>query len=375
MLPRLYRVLFFCVTFSVSFSQNTQQGTPELKNLLSDKFYLGTALSNAQIAGHDEESMKVVASFFSAIVPENCMKSGLIHPQKDTYNFELADKFVAFGEQNHLFITGHTLIWHSQTPPWFFKDSLGQQVGKEELIKRMHDHIFAVVGRYKGRVKGWDVVNEAIEDDGSYRKSPFYTIIGPEFITLAFKFAHEADPDAQLYYNDYSTAIPEKRTGIINMIKHIKEQGANVDAIGMQGHVGLDSPELEEFEKSIVGFSGLGVNVMVTEFDISVLPSPWKKVGAEVSTNFKYSKELDPYKTGLPDEVRTAFDTRCLDFFKLFIKHQDVITRVTFWGVNDGNSWKNNWPVFGRTDYPLLFDRNNSPKSVVNVLTEYVSKG
>lgn len=366
-------ILVFACTLQAVNAQYNLEKDQKLKSLLHNKFYLGTALSNQQIAGRDNASLEVVKAQFNAIVPENCMKSGLIQPEQGKFNFEMADKFVEFGEKNGMFITGHTLIWHSQTPRWFFKDSLGQQVSREELIKRMKNHITTVVTRYKGRVKGWDVVNEAIEDDGSFRKSPFYNIIGPEFIAMAFKFAHEADPDAELYYNDYSMAIPEKRNGVVNMVKSLQQQGVVINGIGMQGHVSINTPELEEFEKSIIAYSELGVHVMITEFDISVLPSPWEKVGAEVSANFQYSKETDPYKDGLPSTVENMFNDRCLDFFKLFVKYDQAITRVTFWGVNDSDSWKNNWPVRGRTDYPLLFDRNNNPKSVVDVLKTYLA--
>ena len=217
-------------------------------------------------------------------------------------------------------------------------------------------------------------MNEAIEDDGSYRKSKFYQILGEDFIKLAFQFAHEADPDAELYYNDYSEAVPEKRNGIVAMVKKLKEQGIKIDGIGMQTHVGLDYPDLKEYEKSIEAFGALGVKVMATEMDISVLPMPDQKVGADISANFEYKKKLNPYTEGLPDSVNTAFENRYLGFFKLFLKHRDVVSRVTTWGVNDGNTWKNNWPVRGRTDYPLLFDRKNQPKSVVQKIIEEAKK-
>lgn len=345
-----------------------------LKEALNGKFFIGTALNAPQITGEDTAAIKVVKEQFSAIVAENCMKSGPIQPNEDEFDFTLADQFVEFGLQNNLFVTGHTLIWHSQAPRWFFTDSAGNEVSREVLIERMRTHIHTVVGRYKGKVKGWDVVNEAILDDGSYRPSRFYKILGEDFIRLAFEFAHEADPDCELYYNDYSMAVPGKREGVVAMVKKLKEQGVRIDGIGMQAHIGMDYPTLSDFEESIKAFSALGVKVMITELDLSVLPMPDYRVGAEVSASFEYQNKLNPYAEGLPDSVNVAYENRYLDFFKLFLKHQDVISRVTLWGVNDNDSWKNNWPIRGRTDYPLLIDRNNQPKPVVAKIIEEALK-
>ncbi|MGB3775821.1 MAG: endo-1,4-beta-xylanase, partial [Leeuwenhoekiella sp.] len=274
------------------------------------------------------------------------------------------------GEENNMLINGHTLIWHSQAPPWFFKDEKGNDVSSDVLMKRMKDHIQTVVTRYRGRVHTWDVVNEAIEDDGSYRKSKFYEILGEDFIKLAFEFAHEADPDAKLYYNDYSMAVPNKRDGVVRMVKNLQKQGVPIDGIGMQGHVGLEKPALTEFEKSIEAFANLGVKIAITELDISVLPSPFNNQGANIADNSDYQQKMDPYKDNLPDTVNNALTARYVDFFELFLKYRDDIERVTLWGVNDGDSWKNNWPIRGRTDYPLLFDRKNQPKPAVKAIIE-----
>lgn len=347
---------------------------PSLKDAFSGKFYIGAALNSRQIEGNSPDEINVVKEHFNAIVAENCMKSGPVHPRQEEYNFSTADRFVEFGVKNNLFITGHTLIWHSQAPAWFFTDSQGNNVSKEVLIQRMKDHISTVVGRYKGKVKGWDVVNEAVLDDGSFRKSKFYQIIGEDFIKLAFQFAYEADPEAELYYNDYSMAIPEKRDGVVAMVKKLQENGVKIDGIGMQCHIGLDYPDIKDFKESIEAFAALGVNVMITEMDISVLPSPDRSVGAEVSASFEYKQKLNPYTDGITDSANAKFEKRYLDFFKLFLEHKDVISRVTLWGVNDGNSWKNNWPVRGRTDYPLLFDRDNQAKPVVWQIIEEAEK-
>lgn len=351
-----------------------QKPEPTLKDAFANKFYIGTAMNAEQIMGTDSATVEVIKKNFNAIVAENCMKSGPIQPEEGKFDFELADKFVEFGEKNNMYITGHCLVWHSQAPRWFFTDSLGNDVTPEVLTERMKTHIFTVMGRYKGKIKGWDVVNEAVEDDGSYRNSKFYQILGEDFIKLAFQFAHEADPEAELYYNDYSMAIPTKRDGVVAMVKKLQEQGVKIDGIGMQGHVGIDGPSIEEFEKSIEAYAALGVKVMITELDMTVLKMPDPSVGAEVSASFEYKQELNPYVDGLPDSINTIYEQRYLDFFKLFLKHQDKISRVTLWGVNDSNSWKNDWPIFGRTDYCLLFDRQNQPKPVVAKIIEEALK-
>ncbi|MCW3789637.1 endo-1,4-beta-xylanase [Plebeiibacterium sediminum] len=345
---------------------NKKQEEPSLKSALEGKFYIGTAMNHSQILGLDSASLKVIKKQFNSIVAENCMKSEQIHPKENEYYFDLADQFVDFGEANDMYIIGHTLIWHSQAPKWFFVDEEGNEVSREVLIERMKNHIHTVVGRYKGRVKGWDVVNEAILDDGSFRKSKFYNIIGEDFIKLAFQFAHEADPEAELNYNDFSMAKEGKRNGVVVMVKSLQEQGIRIDGVGMQSHIAMKYPDIKEYEKSMQAFSELGVNVMITELDLSVIPSPFENDGADVGNRFKYSQAMDPYKDGMPDSAVVAFNKRYMEFFNLYLKHQENISRVTLWGVNDGNSWRNNWPIPGRTDFPLLFDRNNEAKQIVN---------
>jgi endo-1,4-beta-xylanase len=373
------RNFYWFLMIAVSVLVSCKGGAPTdkqvaLKDAFDGKFYIGTALDADQIAGKDTAAIALVKQQFNAIVPENCMKSENIQPQEGVFDFTLPDKFVEFGEANGMFVTGHTLIWHSQTPPWFFVDSLGNDVSREVMIERMKKHIQTVVGRYKGRVKGWDVVNEAILDDGSFRQSKFYRIVGEDFIRLAFEFAHEADPDAELYYNDYSMASPGKREGVVAMVRKLQQEGVQIDGIGMQAHIGLDHPDIREFEKSLEAFGALGVKEMITELDLTLLPFPDMNVGAEVSASFDYQQKMDPYKNGLPDSVNVQFENRYLDFFKLFLKHQDLISRVTQWGVNDTQSWRNYWPIDGRTDYPLLFDRDNQPKPVVEKIIELTKK-
>lgn len=345
-----------------------------LKTALGGRFYIGAALNANQIKGEDTKGLVVLKEHFNSIVAENCMKGQELHPEVNRYDFTLPDQFVDLGEKNGMFIIGHTLIWHSQLPKWFFVDEEGNKLSPDILKARMQDHISTVVGRYKGRIKGWDVVNEAIMEDGSYRNSPFFEILGEEFIPLAFQYAQAADPEAELYYNDYNEWYPEKRKTIIRLIRTLKERGIRIDGIGLQGHIDMLSPSLEEYEETIAGYAAEGVNVMVTEFDLSILPPPQWDAGADLATNFQYTTEKDPYTESVPDSVSIAWNSRMNDFFNLFVKHAQTVSRVTLWGIADGDSWKNNFPIRGRTDYPLLFDRTHRPKPVVDMIIKNNSK-
>ena len=345
-----------------------------LKDALEGKFYIGTAVNPSHILGRDTLSLNIITKHFNSIVAENCMKAERIHPEEGKFNFDLPDRFIEFGEQNNMHIVGHTLIWHSQAPKWFFVDDEGNEVSREVLIERMRHHISNVVGRYKGRVHGWDVVNEAIVEDGSYRKSKFYEIIGEEYVELAFQFAAEADPDAELYYNDYGMGNPGRRKGVVEMVKKLQSKGIKIDGIGMQGHLNLESLNLEEFEKSIIAFSELGLPVMITEFDLTILPFPTGETTADVGLRAEYEARMNPYADGFTEEALAEWNEACTNVFRLFLKHQDKISRVTTWGVTDNHSWKNNWPIRGRNDYPLLFDRDYQPKPVVKTIIEEASK-
>lgn len=339
-----------------------------VKDAFEGKFYIGAALNASEIVGTDTAGVEVLKKHFNSIVAENCMKCEEIHPQEDVYNFTLADKFVEFGEANDMFIIGHCLVWHSQLAKWFAYDEEGNYVTPEVLKQRMKDHITTIVTRYKGRVHGWDVVNEAIVEDGSYRKSPFYEILGEEFIPWAFECAHAADPDAELYLNDYGMNVPGRRDAYVKIINDLKARGLRIDAIGMQGHMGMDYPDITQFEESLLTYAGTGVNVMITEWDMSALPTV--NTGANISDTEEYKAKLNPYPDGLPEEVAAVWNERMKAFMDLFLKHSDKITRVTAWGISDDDSWKNGWPVKGRTDYPLLFDRNLEPKPFLNEYTK-----
>lgn len=366
------RIILGLMTLAAS-NLGAQKSDISLKKAFHNKFYIGTAMNLEQIYGTDTKSVDIIKKQFSSIVAENCMKSMYLQPQEGNFFFDDADKFVEFGEKNKMFIIGHTLIWHSQIPDWFFVDKDGKNVSPEILKQRMKSHITTVVSRYKGRVKGWDVVNEAIMEDGSYRKSKFYEILGEEFIPLAFKYAQEVDPNAELYYNDYNEWHPGKVKTVIQLVKDLKSKGIRIDGVGMQAHVGMDTPSINEYEKAILAYAKTGVKVNITELEISALPSPWG-TSANVSDKVAYDEKMNPYKNGLPKDVQTQWENRYQDFFTLFLKHKNNIRRVTLWGVTDNQSWKNDFPIKGRTDYPLLFDRQYKTKPVVEKIIKLTER-
>ncbi len=333
-----------------------------LKEAFKDNFRVGTAISTPQILGDEPAALALVAQQFNTITPENLLKWQEVHPQPDEFNFDAADRFVEFGEKNGMFIVGHNLVWHSQTPAWVFKGDSAKPLDRETLLKRMQSHIQSVAGRFKGRINGWDVVNEAIEDDGALRKSKWQQIIGDDFIEKAFQFAHEADPKAELYYNDYNEWKPGKIKAIKKLVQKLKSKNIRIEGVGLQGHWGLDYPSTQEIESMFAEYGDLGVKLMVTELDLTVLPDPGLRGGADVARRAEMRKGLDPYRDGLPEDVQRRLAERYAAIFRIFVKHANKLDRVTFWGVHDGQSWHNNWPVRGRTDYPLLFDRQLHPK-------------
>ncbi len=352
-------LLILFMTFSLL---SCKKKDPGLKDVFLDDFLIGTCMNITQINGTDLQAKPFIAANFNSVTAENAMKWERIHPMPGRYDFSIADSMVNFAMANKMFVVGHTLIWHSQTPDWVFQDSLGNPLERDGLLKRMKDHIFTVVGHFKGKVNGWDVVNEAVDEDGLLRQTKWLTIIGPDYIEKAFEFAKQADPGAELYYNDYNNELPAKREGIIPIIADLKAKGIKIDGMGIQGHWHLDSPALNVIDESIDKYAALGLKVMITEMEVNVLPTPPEVYGADVSQQARYLEKLNPYSAGLPDSVSSKLAQRYADLFRVFLKHKDVVTRVTFWGVNDGYSWKNNWPIKGRTNYPLLFDRNYKPK-------------
>jgi len=328
-----------------------------LKTAFKKYFLVGAAVNAAQIEEKDTAAAKLINAQFNALTPENIMKAEWIHPAWGTYNFALADKLVAYANTNSFKINAHTLIWHSQLPTF-----MRGMHNADSVRTYFTGHINTVASRYDGKVYSWDVVNEALNEDGTMRKSIFLQSLGVDYVVEAFRLAQQAAPHTKLYYNDYNIEQPLKRAGAIALIKKIQAAGVRIDGVGIQGHWNVRHLPLKEIEESIQAFAALGIEVMFTELDISVLPNPEDVAGADVNQNASYKEQLNPYKTGLPDSVQTTLATTYADLFALLLKYKGKVSRVTFWGVNDGQSWLNNWPVRGRVNYPLLFDRAYSPK-------------
>lgn len=366
-------ILFFLISCSnQSSDKNSMIGksTQSIANDFKNHFMIGTAISSKQIEEKNQRTLKLVKNEFNAITPENVMKWELIHPEPGVFVFEPADKLVEFAEKNNIFLVGHTLVWHHMTPGWIFKNNNGELASREILLNRLEDHINKVAGRYKGKIDAWDVVNEALNDDGSLRESNWFKIIGEDYIEIAFKMAEKAAPNAKLYYNDYSLFEPEKRNGAIKLIKNLQSKGVKIDGIGFQGHYGLTWPSIHELEKSIKAFSELGIDIFFSELDISVLPREnGENQGADISINIQIEDKLNPYPKKLPPFMKEKLANRYKQLFAVFNKYKDDINRVSLWGVSDADSWLNDWPVKGRTDYPLLFDRNLRKKPFVDNLS------
>ena len=348
--------------------QNNNTTTSEgviLKEKFKDNFKIGTIFAESQINGGDELSVNIVKKHFNALTAEDCMKGETVQPEQGKFNFSLGDKVVDFAKQNNMYMVGHVLVWHSQPPKWIFTDKDGNFVNRDTLIERMKSHIFAVAGHYKGKIDAWDVVNEAFEDDGSYRKSPYFEIIGSDFINLAFKFAHEADPSAKLILNDYNVCKPEKRASIIKKIKEMRSEGLQVDYVGMQMHCTMDFPSVNELESALKDFEDNNIKVQVTEFDLTTIPFPMGNT-AEISAQADYQEKYDPYKNGLSEEAKAGINKRFKEIFSSFVRHSNNIERVSVWGITDGGSWRLNWPIKGRTDFPTLFYKDGKMKEFLS---------
>jgi endo-1,4-beta-xylanase len=321
-----------------------------LKDYYKSYFPIGVAVSGRSLTGKEAQ---FIVKHFNSITPENSMKMGPIHPQQNTYNWAESDAIVAFAQKNKLKVRGHNLCWHEQTPKWLFKNSDGSEVSKDTLLNRLRDHIHTVVKRYKGKIYAWDVVNEAIDDNPAnvLRESEWYKITGEEFIAKAFEYAHEADPDAQLFYNEYNAERPEKRDRIYRLLKKLKEQGVPVHAVGLQGHWSLYEPSKTELQEAIQKFASLGLKVQVTELDVSVYP--WEKERRKLREG-----EQQPYTREMEEKQSAKY----AEMFAVMRQEKNAITGVTFWNVSDRYSWLDTYPVAGRKNYPLLFDQEYKPK-------------
>jgi len=345
-----------------------------LKDAYKSAFVVGAAINASHFTGRNVQGDAIIESQFSTISPDNDLKWERIHPAPAGYNFERADQYVAFGEAHHLYTVGHVLLWHAQTPRWVFEDKDGKPATKDELFERLRSHIFTIVGRYKGKIKCWDVLNEVVGDDGKMRLSPWYRIGGEEIYVKAFQWAHQADPKAELTYNDYNIENPGKRDEAIALVKRLKAAGAPITTVGIQAHYMIAEPDLKLLDETISEFAKLGVKVALTELDVDVLPRPGAGVTADVSLRLAADPKFNPYVDGLPDDVQQKLTERYAEIFRIALKHKDVIDRVTLWGVTDADSWHNGWPIPGRTAYSLLFDRAGFPKPAVAAIIKETEK-
>jgi endo-1,4-beta-xylanase len=348
-----------------------------LKDAYKDAFLIGAAVNPSITSGRDKASLDILLKHFNAISPENVLKAASVNPQPGVYNFGPADDYVAFGEKNKMFIVGHTLVWHNQVPAWFFTNAAGKPNTKEEQMERLRSHIEAVAGRYAGRIKGWDVVNEVIENDGSYRNSNWVNAFGSgdTLVKYAFMFAAKYAPNTELYYNDFNAWRPSKRDAIVRMVKMLQRENIRIDGVGMQGHWGLNYPKNKYIEEAIDAYAACGVKVMITELDVDVLPlskegqiAGWAANADKQLQLEEFEIFLDPYKDGLPDSVQKQLTNRYAELFSIFYKRRDKIARVTLWGIHDGASWKNGSPIPNRTNYPLLWDRQYKLKPALNAV-------
>ncbi len=346
------------------------QGPTTLKDAYKGAFLMGAAVNDAIVTGKDSAGQRITLQQFNSVSPENVLKTEVVNPKPGVYNWGPADAYVAFGRAHHMFVHGHTLVWHNQTPTWFWQDSTGKPRPVAEVKQLLHDHIQAEAGRYAGKIDSWDVVNEVIDNDGSYRNIGWVKAVGngDSLVTWAFRWAAQYDPHAELYYNDFNTWRPAKRDGIVRLVRMLKQQGLRIDGVGMQGHWGLDYPSAQDIAAAIDSFAAVGVKVSITELDVDVLPlsKEGQIIGpAMTDPQFQlpeFKKFLDPYRKGLPPAVQKQLADRYAELFRIFYAKRDKIERVTLWGVHDAMSWKNDRPVPGRTNYPLLFDRQRKPK-------------
>lgn len=371
-LPPLLALLLSCMTL-----QAVAQDSTTLKDAYAGDFLLGVAVNDDIVSGRDAASRKLATRHFNSVTAENVMKAEVVNPEPGVYDFAGADAFVDFGLEHGMFVIGHTLVWHNQTPAFFFTDANGKPNTPTAQIEAMRRHIEAVAGRYKGRVQAWDVVNEIIGEDGNYRADTAWVKAvgdGDLVVRKAFEFAARYAPDAELYYNDFNAERPEKRDGIVRMAKMLQAHGVRIDGIGIQAHWGLDYPSLADIEAAIDAYAALGLKVMITELDVDVLPLT--KEGQVIGSGLlhpqfqlpEFERYLDPYKDGLPPEVQKQLADRYAELFALFQRKRDKIARVTLWGVHDGMSWKNDYPIPNRTNYPLLFDRERKPKPALDAV-------
>lgn len=317
---------------------------PSLSKVYQEFFNIGAAVNLRTI----ETQQDLLAKHFNSITAENDMKFIEIQPAEGQFTFEKADQLAAFAQNNGMKMRGHTLVWHNQTPDWVFQDVNGEQVDRETLLQRMKEHIHAIMERYKGTIFCWDVVNEAVTDEGPelYRPTKWLDIIGEDYIQKAFEFAHEADPDALLFYNDYNESNPQKREKIYKLVKSLVDKGVPIHGVGLQAHWNLVNPSLEDIRTAIERYASLGLKLHLTELDVSV---------------FNHEDKRTDLTEPTPEMVELQTE-RYHQVFQLLREYRDSITSVTFWGAADDYSWLSDFPVKGRKNWPFLFDENHEPK-------------
>jgi endo-1,4-beta-xylanase len=340
-------------------NQTTSNNKKGLKDYYKGYFPIGVAVTPWNLHGRDSA---LIVNQFSSLTAENAMKMENIHPRENEYYWKDADLIAAFASKHRMRLRGHNLCWHSQAPNWMFINEKGETVSKEVLLQRLKDHITSVVKHYKDYVYAWDVVNEAIDDKDTvfYRKSQWYRICGADFIAKAFEYAHAADPKAVLFYNEYGTENPKKREKIYQMVKKLKEAGVPIHGVGLQGHWSVNNPSREELEKSIQMFSSLGLQVQVTELDVSVYAG---RQGGQLIQGQRRDST-----TGFTPEMEEPQREKYKMMFDVFRQNKDKITGVTFWNLTDRYTWLDGR---GRKNYPLLFDVNGQPKKAYWDVVEF----
>ena len=372
------------IALAVSLTGLGANAQTSLKDVYKDSFKMGVAIGRMQISGRIPQATDLVLQHFNSISPENDMKPEVIHPREDTWNFGPADDYCKFGRDHGMHVHAHTLVWHNQTPDFFWNHADGTPKSHDELVETMRSYIETVCRHFNGKVDSWDVLNEVIGEYGEYRDKGWIHAFGGDgelVARLAFQFAQQyCDPNIELYYNDFNAWRPAKVDGICKMVEMLRANGIRIDGVGMQAHWGLNYPKTEYIEQAIERYSALGLKVMITELDVDVLPvTKEAQVFGQSMSDPMYQLEefmefLNPYKDGLPDEVEDQHAQRYAELFQIFYKYRDKIDRVTLWGLQDGNSWKNGYPVARRTNYPLLFKRDYSPHKALDAVLRVPSE-
>lgn len=346
---------------------SAEPNSPRSLKKAATGFVIGVGLSD-QIANRPMDWPLLLSQFNSA-TPENCLKPDPVQRVEGQFRYTQADTFVSFAYSNHLQVVGHCLVWakDDRTPPWFFQDGTNT-ASPELLLARMKTHIETVAGRYRGRIAMWDVVNEALDDGTNYlRSSGWSRACGEEFVVKAFEFAHAADPQALLIYNDYNNELPEKRAKLIRLARALLKRQAPLHAIGLQGHYEIDRIPLADLEATLLAMRELGLKVVVSELDIDVIPrGRWWQDGGKYRGEMS---KINPYAEGCPPEILRRQAEQYGQLFRLFRKYSDVIARISFWNLHDGQSWLNYFP-WQRVNHPLLFDRAGRPKPAFDAVLE-----